>query len=395
MATKKKLETFLEGLSTAEDKARNFASFNYIKTLAATTITDISAWDVLKVFGGEDGHLVTDKKQLNKLFFDNLEKVKEKTKKKIQELEKLKLSLETKDEAEKALVEEASVKDKSLAQLDLISTHLVTTVATIRSQEERMAEDNFHHATRNLESAYRNVENQHKNVGDAQMKYLSMKKDPKEIAETIKKQLHNIVTKGVWINPIFQGNFLYLNTPTNIVLNHVNKAASVDMSLDVGQVAVKINMTQGFAMTVIPYKDNIIFTKKDNFGYGFREFFHPHVNVNGQICWGNASDTYVKMVKNFELDKSLILLHALLNSYSETAPYVLLSDLKSYNKKLTDFTSYGVTNGSAMIHPENVAKKTQAQIDAEAEAARNNAMRFALTVGAPPYPRPRVDESNF
>lgn len=384
MATKKKLDTFLEGLSTAEDKARNFTSFNYIKTLAATTITDISAWDVLKVFGGEDGHLVTDKKELNKLFFNHLAKVKEKTKKKIQELEKLKASVETQAEAEKAIAEEMTDQEKSLAQLELMSAQLTTTVSNIRTQEERIAEDQLNYCVRNLEASYRNIEAQHKQVGDAQLKFLSLKKDPKEVANGIKQQLRNIVSKGVWVNPVFQGQFLYLNTPTNIILSHVNKAANVNITLDVGQVAVKIHVNHGFSMQVIPYKENIAFNKKDSNGYVFREFFHPHVNNSGSICWGNASDTYIKMIKNFELDKSLILLHALLHSYSETAPYVLLSELKAHHKKL-NFVEFQAINGSGMIHPDNVVKKGEDVVGVPPQS-----LRFEFTIPAP-SPRPIID----
>jgi hypothetical protein len=386
---KKKIDTFFEGLSTAEEKARNFTAYTYIKTLAATTITDISGWDVLKVFGAEDGHLVTDKKELNKLFFDYLMKVKEKTKKKIQELEKLKASQASQDAVEKATSEELSDEEKSLAQLDLVATQLTSTVTNLRSQEERAAEEHLNYCVRNLEQSYKNVELQHNQVGAAQIKYLSMKKDPKEIAASIRQQLRTIVTKGIWVNPVFVGNHLYLNTPTNIILSHVNKAANVNISLDVGQVAVKINMNSGFAMSVIPYKENISFDKKDSGGYGYREFFHPHVNNTGAICWGNASDTYIKMIKNFDLDKALILLHALLNSYSETAPYVLLTELKAHHKKLVP-NDYAVMNGSVMIHPDNIKKKTQAELDAEAAAALRavppSGLRFDF--GVPPLGRP-------
>jgi hypothetical protein len=109
------------------------------------------------------------------------------------------------------------------------------------------------------------------------------------------------------------------------MLHEVNKTANLDLHIDLGQLAVRIDVQNNLGFTVIPYKNNITVD-----GY-----FHPHVRPEGAICWGEASTAAMKNIANLELEKALRLLHSLLNSYNGASPYVQLGRFKVDGNKLT------------------------------------------------------------
>lgn len=364
---KKKIDSFMESFTDSVQKNQNVASYNYIKNLAATSVTDISGWDIVKVFLSDDGkNLITDKKTINRLFFDHLSKVEEKTKKEIKKLEKLKASMSESDARKEALKTDLTPKEKDLAQLALMSSTMSVTLLKIKSAEEESAQREVTYAMQNIASQYANLDSYHAQLGTAQRRLAAIKSNPNEVAEAVKARLNQIVSKGLWVNPKFVNNQLFLNTPTNIILTQVNKTANINLSVDVGQLAVKIDFNRGFQMIVIPYKNNILYFKPHpplmtNTSYPMvTPFYHPHVNTGGGICWGNASATFIKMIANFELDKALVLLHALLHTYSETQPYVSLIDLSHSNKKLED-ADIASTYPNMIRHPDVVDRLVIAQ----------------------------------
>lgn len=60
----------------------------------------------------------------------------------------------------------------------------------------------------------------------------------------------------------------------------------------------------------------------------FRPEPHPYVCGDGFVCWGNASDTVTKLRKEFNVEKMLILLSALLTTHSGAGYTRLASYIK-------------------------------------------------------------------
>jgi hypothetical protein len=309
MATVNTIEKQFEGM-TDEQKKANFKSLNYIKLLASTTNTNIARWDVLSLFGSGDGaNLLADKKAINKIFFSKLEKIAEKNSDSV-------VDIELPAEITKAI--EEGFKENIEARKQKIRSDIDGHLHYVTDYQSRL------NRTMSAVVALRK-----------QIAQLDTSKDP---VMDIKREVQDVLKEGVWVNPVIHEGHLYLNTGANIVLTLKNKSSGQDTTLDLGQLAVKISLSD-FHMRVIPYKNNI---KYGNYG---PSFFHPHVNSNGEICWGNAYDTALGSLQLFQLGKALRLLHAVLTQYNDESPYVHLYDLASNHSK------YGRIS-SDLLHPD-------------------------------------------
>jgi len=56
-------------------------------------------------------------------------------------------------------------------------------------------------------------------------------------------------------------------------------------------------------------------------------YFHPHIDEEGRVCWGTASETVANHIVNGQIDKIMPLLWALLHTYNPESPYIKLSTL--------------------------------------------------------------------
>lgn len=102
-------------------------------------------------------------------------------------------------------------------------------------------------------------------------------------------------------------------------------------TVDFGKFLVRIN--ERGQITVKPYRDNLIITSSDNEaisnddydnGTGNDYYWHPHIDYDGFVCWGNVSHEY----SDFKASNTITLmtdiltkLAALLNTYNESSPY--------------------------------------------------------------------------
>lgn len=330
--TTSKTETLKNKISemTAEEKATNISILNYIKTIASSVNTDISKWNILKIFGKEEGsfNLISDKKEINKRFFEQYNKIKEESK-----------------EAKK----ESSKEDTQEAQDTILNNPVVMEAIVQNAKRSRSAL--ITHYKNNAEYSLAEMQRLLNSANIKQNEYLSSMQKCKELenvqddVSAYKKcfeKVQDLIKEKLWVNPVFEASTkcLYLNTNANIMLHEVNKAANLDLHVDLGQLAVKIDFTNGFKFTVIPYKNNI----------ELNGYYHPHIQ-HGSICWGEAQTMATKHIANLDLDKALRLLHALLNSYNPGSPYVRLAELKLNGKK------YGRTPED-LKHPDKRRKSS-------------------------------------
>jgi hypothetical protein len=320
---------------TAEEKMKNLSALNYIKTIANSSNIDISAWDILEVFGREDKRgLELDKKTLNKLFFAKVQSslnppTTEETK------------TETKTEGVIAENAVASTEDLTALKNAVAIAYERTKTTAIEAQKK-----NTKSAKDNMDQYYRNFLEYERNYisGLRQVKLLesTIKDGSEKYIEGIILNLRKVIDKGIWINPVFDENYLYLNTKTNVVLHDVNKSANLDLHLDVGQLAVRINLKNNFALSVIPYKGNI----------QSGAMFHPHVNSEGTPCWGDAQNIAVKAIADYDFEKALTLLHTLLHTYNPGSPYINLANLKENGIKMSRVAEH-------LKHPDKNKKKKE------------------------------------
>lgn len=97
----------------------------------------------------------------------------------------------------------------------------------------------------------------------------------------------------------------------------VNVKAGVRRTVYLGQYIVRYQPKTA-QISVLKYKDNI-----SSAGH-----YHPHVNAQGSVCWGNARDLLRGLVR-FELKPVLDALQVILTTYNGESPYV------DFNRYLT------------------------------------------------------------
>lgn len=311
----------------------NEKALEYIQFMASRTNTDIKSWDVFDTFGGppepvEGGTprrtLLTDKREIGKVFFELIEKAKEKKK------EQKKSALDEMPQLLEAL------QHRVEAQLE---GRKATIKRTIRQH------------IGNAENYHTRMRREHADM--LKLTYELTTLEGGDTVDIIRQELDECLKEGYWINPIFENGLLYLNTATNIINTHKNKRANVDISVDLGQFAVKIDLNS-FAMWVIPYKNNL----------RARSYYHPHVSTNGRICWGDGSDQLHNWTSQFKIGSILKLLYSLLHNYSDSAPYCHLYCFKEEAKK------YGRI-AEALKHPDRRQKKKKATPNLEKLSSGN------------------------
>lgn len=312
-----------------EAKIANMAMLDYIRVLASQTGIDISKWNIEKLFGSGEGFmLLADRKEVNKRFFEKLQKLDDKS-----------------DDDEAAT--------PAFQGIDLLKQSFTAAFQRTQSSRKSQLMDTINNAEYYAKDLYRKIEGYISQAAEANRELSMLTQTSFDSAvQKLMDEIMGCVTDGVWVNPVVEGNFFYVNTPTNIVLTHKNKTAGVDITIDFGQLAAKIDL-MNFNMYVIPYKNNIVADRYPQEGVTPR-FYHPHVNQDSNICWGNARDTAFAHIKKFEIGKALKLLHSVLNIYNDGNPYVPMATYRDHAKKMSGRIA------EALKHPDRRKKPADA-----------------------------------
>jgi hypothetical protein len=315
----KEFDTF-SATYTPDTKKSQLKALQYILQVAAHTNTNITRWDIVALFGtGTDKILVEDKNQINKKFF-----------------ERLTTSIAGRIEKEE---EKSKEVPKDLMDAILKATEKIQDIRK-RALQDKMSQDIYHAKNANAQlNAYlielNRTRNEMMNLGGENM------------SETFRKEFVGVLKDGCWVDPLVENGFLYLNTKNNVTISQINKAAKLDLTADLGQLAVKINL-EDFNMWVIPYKNNI----------RARDHYHPHVSSDGRICWGDALTQSLNWMKEGKIANILKVLYSLLFNYNPGNPYVEINAFVNSQK-----VKYGRCPDS-LLHPGRL-KKTKEEEEEE------------------------------
>jgi hypothetical protein len=302
-------------------------SITYIKTVANQANVDITEWDILSIFAAPDGiTLLSEKKAINKIFFQHLSKVvKEKdqeeekenkaTEQKTAPLDEEKLFGAFKEAAEKSrtkIIEQKQNQVTNLkAQMDNYFASFMQTEQTFRQQSLELM-------------SLRNIE------------------DDETLFNKVVSDIKKVLAEGLFINPVFKDGMFYLNTKSNAVLATVNRAANLDVRVDLGQFAIRLDTKNSMDLRIIPYKNNLLTA-----GY-----YHPHVQSDGRVCWGEAGTMVANHLASLEIGNALRIAYGLINSYNDGNPYRALQEFKLSSRKMTP-----VEIGASVRHPDIPAPK--------------------------------------
>ena len=273
----------------AEDKRKShILAVQYVETLANQTNTKMEPWDLLAVFGtGKGNELVTDKNEINKRFFSQLEELKNKTPAAVFALE---ARLQT------------QIDNLTRAHNDRAANE----IKRQRDQQIRSATDFANRMNTAMTEAH---------------KYEQSLMAIERRESTITQQISRLVQESYWEFHELNGALLNLLTKNEIILTQKNPAANLDLRVNMGRFKLEINLN-ALSLRVLKHTDNL----------DIRNYYHPHVTPDGSICWGTASGLITTKLPKGEIYDSIKLLEGVLSNYNDGNPYVHLADFQKVSK---------------------------------------------------------------
>jgi hypothetical protein len=273
-----------------EKRKAHILAVQYIELLASQTGTKMEPWDLAVVFGtGKSGHeLVTDKTEINKIFFAKIEEIKTKTPAQV-----------------------FAIEARVAEQID----------ASTRLNTDRILNDLRRNRDRHILDATRAYERIANSLVEAHRIETSiMAVERRE--STVSNQISQLIQENFWDFHELHGGILKLSTKNDVVLTHKNPAAGVDIRLNMGRYLAHLNLST-MGLSVFPYEDNLILS-----GYP-----HPHITESGNICWGSASNTVHEKLPTGQVMDVFRILASLLVNYNDSNPYIALAQFQAEAKK--------------------------------------------------------------
>lgn len=267
-----------------DNRKANISAVQYVHMLSATTNAKADTWNILEIFGrGEGNALVTDKNEINKRFFSQLEKLKSAIPEELQVLE---------PEIERQIKE---------ATKELVNSQV------------RQFRDKAESARFNMEEHYKAAERKATEMVRYQNMLLSIQGKSNPILDDIRK-----VAAGSFFRFYsFDSVNISFITRNPVILVHKNPSAGIDITINMGIYRVTTDMRSMYTK-VYQHRDN---TRLDN-------FYHPHVSTGGDICWGTGGNAASGFMKDFRFLDFMELLASNLINYNAGNPYVSLERFK-------------------------------------------------------------------
>lgn len=255
-----------------ENREAHINVVNHIDMLANSTQIDISDWNILEIFGsGEGKKLITDFAAVNDRFFEHYRATRP-------------------DPKDLTLDERMSQRVREIAQ---------TQVAGRILEMESNREAHFKQASK----YYKEYEKEMSAGAKLGQELIVFRRDG---ARGPQQQIEKILSQNFWGTPAVEGRWLYLTTNNDCVLAVKNKAAGIDLRVDLGKFAVKVDL-QTLSTKVLPLEGN---SHIDG-------HIHPYINGDGEICWGNAKSAAHRFIRSGDFVGLMTLLAALLTQYDD------------------------------------------------------------------------------
>lgn len=314
-------------------------ALEYIEELASKTQTDVGSWDLQAVFNKDEnnrachGDIVTDKRQINKRFFEHREKL---------EKGPIGFSEEIKKQVENGFA-------RWPKQIDALKQALT-------DRRRRYTEQ-----TRYAEEAATNY------VGLMRALERAEQGDVPNLAENLEAALkEQSFFKFVGI----ESDYLRFETVADTILIEKNPAAGLDLRVNVGTFVLYIGLN-GLTPSIEPLENNI----------RYNHVFHPHVSNEGDICFGKAQARVLTARAEGDFKTILQMVAHILSSYSpEGGPYVSLQSFHAVSQQTPPNEAWTVTmTADSSAHPQQEAATTSAQANLDRVTRR---MVFSTDPGA-------------
>jgi hypothetical protein len=269
----------------------------YIETLSATTKSQrtVDGWDLFKLFGSSKnpGLVITNKNLINKKFFEALSKSPPPP---------IGRNL-TKDDEKRLLV-------------------LAESLAEGRG-------DGYHQERKEecLQEARRNMARARENLQEARKIALAAK-DSTELAKQIVNDIKLVNADGYWKFHEIEGDKISFVTKNDVIVDWKKEKANIHLRVNFGKFKAVIDFSQsddedGYGIQCFEFQKNII----------HQNCTHPHVGVEGNICWGTASETVAEKFIENKIREIMALLAQVLDSYNDDEPFVDLAYFQALSPK--------------------------------------------------------------
>lgn len=273
------MDTEVQRRSFAELRRTRFANmarardYEYIEQLANQTSTNIDTWDVEGLL---EGVPEADRRAINKAFFAKM------------------------DTMAKAAVSIPDDVVEKLAQ----TNHIIEDAKKRRLDE---LQSNYGHYAQQAKNQYEQFERTIKAAWDCSKERMALEERPPNY---IADELKELLTQGFWgFNQYNPAGIVRLETKNDIVMTEVNEKAGINRRINLGKFLGELDVKR-MKLRLLPYKDNIVLNSRR---------YHPYVDRDGEICWGNAATTASKMLTNGKVHSIYNLLSALLVTYDPTS----------------------------------------------------------------------------
>lgn len=191
--------------------------------------------------------------------------------------------------------------------------------------------------------------------------------DPKSVkAIDVRAQIEEILEGGFyrWHKHEIVGkhNVLWFTTPA-IHVAEVNKAAKLDLRVNLGEMLVALRISTG-RIELFPFKDNCLVGNA----------IHPYVMQGpGGICWGTASAQFADCMKRYDFVGVMKLLQAILHTTGSDA-FVILNDFHAAIQRKRDAAFAKAHDGKSPDYAgRDEYKKAFAEAIAKAKPRRTEA----------------------
>jgi hypothetical protein len=119
------------------------------------------------------------------------------------------------------------------------------------------------------------------------------------------------------------GNRITLETQI-FSLSYVDDEAKINKSIEMGPFEVRIDISDSCRIFVV--KADACITA----GGGY---WHPHIDLIGNVCLGNGAASFAEAAKNFDISSMLQIIKAILHTYNSDSPYVSFDKFEDEFKK--------------------------------------------------------------
>lgn len=267
-------------------------AIQYIEKMSSLTNTDISTWNLFKVFESEwfeSAPLVTDKAEINKRM----------------------LARELQDK--RGVPDQLRKLDEDVEKT--IKEHLGSERAILTSAA-RSAMRQHHQSASSKRGEYEEL------MSMAWKKRLLITELNNETKVDFTSRINEVLQQGFWEFHEYNDSKIKLRTKQDVILEHKNVAAGIDLRVNFGKFVAELGYTN-FKLRVQKHENNLT----------SRGYYHPYVSLMGEICWGNMSYAADELYKAGNLPGLFELLGSLLMTYTpEATPYEPLEDFQTiYN----------------------------------------------------------------